>query len=77
MIIVLLGQVLLDEGSAQLGTATAFAAAAAHPKNRGRRANKIMLSYRLNAPEPCGAEVTLPGNRRLLQAARVADPLPV
>jgi hypothetical protein len=69
MAIVLLGQVLgevldevLDDGSAQLGTATALAAAAAHPKIRRRRANDIMLSYRmlscrllscrLGAPQP-------------------------
>jgi hypothetical protein len=36
-----------------------------------------MLSYRLGAPQRCGAEVTLHGNRRLSQAARVADLLPV
>src|SRR6516165_8919928 len=53
MAIVLLGQVLsqvVDEGSAQLGTATAFAAAAAHPQIRRRRADDMRLSYRLGEP---------------------------
>ena len=51
---VLLGQVL-DDGSARLGAAAAFATAAAPPKIKRRRANNIMLSYlgdylRLGAP---------------------------
>ena len=55
MAIVLLGQLLekvLDEGSAQLGTATVLAAAAAHPKIRRRRAKDIMLSQRLARHKP-------------------------
>src|SRR5262252_9899269 len=46
MAIVLLGQVL-DDGSARLGTAAAFATAAAPPKIRPRRANNVMLSDRV------------------------------
>src|ERR1700745_2816242 len=76
MPIVLLGQVS-DEASAQLGTAAALAAAAAHPKIRRRRASNIMLSYKLGRPRTCGVELTLRVNRRPLQPARVADPLPL
>ena len=46
MVMVLLGQVL-DDGSARLGAAAAFATAAAPPKIKRRRANNIMLSYRV------------------------------